>query len=393
MPADPRMQRQPILPESKAPFTLRTIREAIPKHCFTRSYEKSFRMLLVDLVCVGVAFLVANTVDSILVESHLARGSWALLGLRVLLWLLYTVYQGITMTGLWVIAHECGHESFVPSKMVNDAVGFVIHTCLMVPYYPWQKSHALHHHYTNNVQKDQVWVPETDESVNRQINEPKSALVNGWELILMSTIGWPLYLLINATGPKTKGFVSHFWSGSEIFNSKEAFKVNISGLAMLSWIYVLYRVALVQGAWWLARNYVSPLIVVFFFLTSITFLQHTDQKVPHFSDKEWNWLRGALCTVDRPINSWMDNKLHHIHSHHVVHHLFSKLPSYHAAEATESLKTVCGDYYLEDKTNFFLALWRNYSNCIALDADDNQDILWWKDLNRVHPEMHVQKDE
>lgn len=45
--------------------------------------------------------------------------------------------------------------------------------------------------------------------------------------------------------------------------------------------------------------YGAPLLVVNSFLVLITFLQHTHPALPHYADKEWDWLRGALATVDR----------------------------------------------------------------------------------------------
>lgn len=39
--------------------------------------------------------------------------------------------------GVWVIAHECGHQAFSSSQLVNDTVGFILHTCLLVPYFSW----------------------------------------------------------------------------------------------------------------------------------------------------------------------------------------------------------------------------------------------------------------
>lgn len=37
----------------------------------------------------------------------------------------------------------------------------------------------------------------------------------------------------------------------------------------------------------------------------ITYLQHTHPNLPHYLDKEWDWLRGALATVDRRV--WMQS--------------------------------------------------------------------------------------
>ncbi len=56
--------------------------------------------------------------------------------------------------------------------------------------------------------------------------------------------------------------------------------------------------------------------------------------IPHFRAKEYTWLRGALCTVDRSFGPLLNWAFHHIHDTHVCHHLFSKMPFYHAEEAT-----------------------------------------------------------
>lgn len=61
----------------------------------------------------------------------------------------------------------------------------------------------------------------------------------------------------------------------------------------------------------------------------ITLLQHTHPSLPHYNDKEWEWLRGALSTVDRSYGL-LDIVFHHIADTHVCHHLFSAMPHYHA---------------------------------------------------------------
>lgn len=44
------------------------------------------------------------------------------------LWTFYTFPTGLVATGLWVIAHECGHQAFSESKAINNAVGWVLHS-------------------------------------------------------------------------------------------------------------------------------------------------------------------------------------------------------------------------------------------------------------------------
>jgi omega-6 fatty acid desaturase (delta-12 desaturase) len=43
----------------------------------------------------------------------------------------------VCVAGVWVIAHECGHQAFSSSQLVNDTVGFILHSCLLVPYFSW----------------------------------------------------------------------------------------------------------------------------------------------------------------------------------------------------------------------------------------------------------------
>ena len=44
------------------------------------------------------------------------------------LWAIYTFWAGLVGTGLWIIAHECGHQAFSESKSINNAVGWVLHS-------------------------------------------------------------------------------------------------------------------------------------------------------------------------------------------------------------------------------------------------------------------------
>jgi omega-6 fatty acid desaturase (delta-12 desaturase) len=54
-----------------------------------------------------------------------------------LLWPMYWFWQGAFATGIWVISHECGHGAFSDSPAVNDGVGLVFHSLLLVPYFSW----------------------------------------------------------------------------------------------------------------------------------------------------------------------------------------------------------------------------------------------------------------
>ncbi len=41
---------------------------------------------------------------------------------------MYSFWVGLFGTGLWIIAHECGHQAFSESKALNNTVGWVLHS-------------------------------------------------------------------------------------------------------------------------------------------------------------------------------------------------------------------------------------------------------------------------
>eukprot|EP00123_Amoebidium_parasiticum_P011905 comp20979_c0_seq2/m.28098 comp20979_c0_seq2/g.28098 ORF comp20979_c0_seq2/g.28098 comp20979_c0_seq2/m.28098 type:complete len:380 (-) comp20979_c0_seq2:428-1567(-) len=360
----------PFIPRENSPITLKTLKEAIPVKCFERSALRSFGHLAVDLIELALGYVAILSADPYLVDYPLLR--WAV-------WCVYWFYQGTTMTGLWVLAHECGHGGFSANQVLNDVVGFVLHTALYVPYYAWQLSHAKHHHYTNHMDKDEVYIPERypEGKTEKGGPSPKASylqtFING---MVIWTLGWPLYLAINASGPGSKNgkIISHFDPNAPIWPAQDKWKIVLSNFGLVAWTFILYEICQKFGTSLVLWLYVPALLVTNGYLVTITYLQHTHPNVPHYDEGEWNWLRGALCTVDRTMGGFLDYKTHYITSTHVAHHIFSALPFYHANEATEAIKKVLGNYYLADHSNFMLAYW---SSVRALNYVEGKGVLHW----------------
>jgi omega-6 fatty acid desaturase (delta-12 desaturase) len=122
-------------PKAEPPFSVAEVRAAIPAHCFERSAVKSLLHVAKDFAIAGAFFYAATFI------GHDAVPLWA----RCLLWPLYWFAQGAILTGVWVLAHECGHQAFSDSTTLNNTVGWFLHSFLLVPYHSWRISHANHH--------------------------------------------------------------------------------------------------------------------------------------------------------------------------------------------------------------------------------------------------------
>lgn len=292
--------------------------------------------------------------------------------------------QGCFMTGLWVLAHECGHQAFSPSEFINNVVGTISHSLLLVPYHPWRITHARHHANTGSCDNDEVFVPltlsEWKKNNDEATNDARPTFfshITG--ICIMFTVGWmPGYLVLNATGPsKYYGKDANHFSPSAVFFNEDEKKLVIQSdiafaICLGSLFYAIYTFSFLPVVYF----YIIPYMIMNYYLVLITYLQHTDVYLPHFRNKEWKWLRGAFCTIDRPYGWFHDYIFHRITDTHVCHHIFSKMPFYNAIEATEVIKRELGDYYLYDSTPIPLALWRSYVNCQYVD--DEGDIVFYK---------------
>lgn len=288
-------------------------------------------------------------------------------------------------TALWVLGHECGHGGFAASETINDIVGFTLHSCLLVPYFSWAISHRRHHSNTGNLARDEVFVPRSAPA-GVHVDAPEDTLLNSVYrcvyIVITLVLGWPLYLFFNATGrpySRNSAFnlpVNHFMPSSPIFQPKERNLVLMSDLGVLMGLAGLYWLGQTYTWTWLVKVYVLPYLIVNFWLVLITFLQHTDHSLPHYSGEEWDWVRGALATMDRDYGI-LNIVFHHIGDTHVAHHLFSNMPHYRCQEATKHLKKKLGKYYHSDDTPIAKALWDNFACVVAQEEKSSSGVFWF----------------
>ncbi|KAI5778479.1 fatty acid desaturase-domain-containing protein [Geopyxis carbonaria] len=365
-------------------YTIKQIRDAIPAHCYERSALRGYGYVARDIFLITTTFYVFNRfVTPETVPSYAARFA---------LWTLYTVLQGMFGTGIWILAHECGHQAFSTSKIINDATGWVLHSALLVPYFSWKISHGKHHKATGNLAKDMAYVPQSREvyaSGRGQLAHQLSELADDTPiktalfLIFRQLVGWQLYLMQNTSGHnnheiqpegrgkgKRNGFwggVNHFNPNSPLYEAKDAKLILLSDIGLAITASVLYWVGSTYGLANLAVWYIVPYMWVNHWILALTYLQHTDPSLPHYHPGSWNFVRGAAATIDRDFGFIDRHLFHGIIGTHVLHHYVSSIPFYNAEEATEAIKPVMGSHYRADLKHgprgFLMAMWKSARWC------------------------------
>ncbi|KAM3289023.1 delta(12)-fatty-acid desaturase FAD2 [Capsicum chacoense] len=358
------------IPISKPPFTIGDVKKVIPPHCFQRSLIRSFYYVAHDLSLASAFYYIASTYFHLLPSPY-----------RYLAWVTYWIVQGCVFSGIWMICHECGHHAFSDYTWVDDTVGFILHSAILMPYFSFKYSHRRHHANTNSIDHDEIYVPRIKSEIpwfSKYSNNPLGRIL---QLVTMLTLGMPLYLIFNTTGKNYGRFASHFDPYGPIYNDRERLWIYISDAGVIATTYVLYRIALAQGLAWVVCIYGMPLLVMNGSIILVTLLSHTHPSVPFYDSSEWDWLRGALATVDRDYGV-LNKVFHNFVNTHVVHHLFSTIPHYRAEEATKAIKPLLGEYYQFDGTPFYKAFWRETRDCLYVEKDEGSDhsngVFWYK---------------
>ncbi len=306
---------------------LRDLKNHIPSRCFEKSLPRSMYYLLRDILFISTCYFTYPYFSS----------SW------IGLFAYWNIY-GFFMWCLFVIGHDCGHNAFSKYPVINAICGHLCHTPLLVPYFPWAYSHRKHHQFHNHVTKDHSHPWLTEEIVQSHFLR-KTYLTS----FLAPLTGFYIYLYPGQNDG------SHINPMSKLFqdSKKEQIKCGISTFSILCFVGLLYCIFDSWPQFMLA--YGGCLMVFSFWLFMVTYLHHHHEDIVIFDDSNWNFISGALQTIDRSYGFGLDKLNHNATDGHVVHHLFfSLIPHYHLKEATNAIRPLLGKNYKFHRHKFFL---------------------------------------
>ncbi|KAJ7210014.1 fatty acid desaturase-domain-containing protein [Mycena pura] len=381
--------------------TLKEIKEKIPAHLFKPKTAVSILYLCRDLLLAATFLVLGLQIDST-IASFQIRQTYVALCARWACWMAYWWFQGLTFTGLWVIGHECGHGAFSGSRRVCDAIGFVLHTALLTPYFSWKYVHHRHHSNHASMENDEVYVPHTRTMLHSAAHgtdlEEYLAdipIYTMFTLVRQHLLAFPAYscdkpmlrlewlltlldrcAVLNVSGQRRYPRWSNHFNPKAVMFSKDQW------WACIVCAINAFGSALVFKLWGI------PWLFVTHWFIMITYLHHTDPKLPHYRKGLWNYQRGAAATIDRDFLGWQGRFfLHDVAHFHVIHHFFPMMPWYHGEQATGYLREVLGDHYHRSDAPVFRALWYNYNFCQFVD--DEGDVVFYRNrLGETAVEAH-----
>ena len=244
---------------------------------------------------------------------------WCLMyfSLRVSWWLAapLAVLAGGFLVRMFIIFHDCGHGSFLASRKVNDALGFITGVLTFTPYYQWRWEHAIHHSSSGDLDRrgtGDVWTLTVEEYLAASRWKRFSYRLARNPIILFGLA--PLYLfLIHQRIPNGK-------AGRR--EQRSVWYTNLALLALaggLTWLFGLKAYLLLQ----LIVLLVAGSVGIWLF-----YVQHQFEGVYWERKADWDYslaaLQGSSFYKLPKVLQWFSGNI----GFHHIHHLSPRIPNY-----------------------------------------------------------------
>ena len=226
--------------------------------------------------------------------------------------------NGLFMVRIFIIQHDCGHQSFLGSHKENDTIGFICSLFTFIPFKYWARTHNYHH--AHNAQLD-----------SRDIGDISILTVREYEglnflgklryriyrsLLVMFFLGPLYYIFIHNRLPliKMKGWkkekISLIWCNVSLVIFYTFLSILI-GYEKLLFIYL-------------------PIIITFSIIAIwVFYIQH--QHNPNYKEWKPDWdfltasIKGSSYYKLPKLGHWFTGNI----GYHHIHHLAPRVPFYY----------------------------------------------------------------
>ena len=250
---------------------------------------------------------------------------------------------GLLMIRVFILFHDCGHQSFFKSRKANTFWGVTTGLLTFTPFSYWHACHARHHATSANLDKrgvGDVWMM----TVSEYLEAPLSTRIR-YRLyrnpLIMFLLGPLLLLLVKYR------IAEHEVSGK---HKRNVLLTNIGLQGMVALLCVLLgptEYLVIQ----FGIFYVGVVVGIWLF-----YVQHQFEDVYWARRKEWNFVKAALDGGSfydlPPVLRWFTASI----GYHHIHHLNSRIPNYRLA-ACQSQVTELQDVPRVGLRKSLKALW------------------------------------
>lgn len=234
---------------------------------------------------------------------------------------LITLALGIINAGfivrLFIIQHDCGHNSFYRSKKANNILGSMIGVITMTPYHHWRKSHAKHHASSGNLDSRGI-----GDVYTMTVGEYEE--LSWWNKLKYRVYRHPISLFV--FGPMIIFVISHRFP----FKTKKSEKVERASVywTNLALGILFGGIGMLIGFKELLIMATPMYLVTFSVGVYLFYVQHQFENTYWRRRQEWDYFQAAIAGASYfklpKILQWFTGNI----GFHHIHHLSPRTPNY-----------------------------------------------------------------
>ncbi|SFE70045.1 fatty acid desaturase [Alteribacillus iranensis] len=282
------------------------------------------------------------------------------------MWL--TVFLAVITGGfvvrIFIIFHDCAHQSFFSSKKANQIWGTITGIITHFPFEKWKKEHAIHHATSGNLDKrgtGDIWV--------MTVNEYMAA--SFWKKVKYRLYRNPFVMF--GLGPFFLFFIDNR------INRKKATKKERWNTYFINVTIVLIYTIVISVIGWQAFLLIQ--LPILFVAGSVGiwlfYVQHQFEDSYYENEEEWNYVKAAVDGSSYyklpKILEWLTGSI----GYHHVHHLSPRVPNYRLEDAHHSNKPLQEATTITIRTSLESVRFRLYDEAA-------QTFVSFKDLKKQH---------
>lgn len=312
-------------------LTLKQIRSVIPAQCFEVSGRRSGMTFLRIIALLSLCLYFESRTENLLVLS--------------LLWLIH----GQIIVGLFVLGHDCGHNTFAKTKWLNNLFGYICMSPLGNGLMTWKLTHDHHHAHTQKRGQEVDWSKRL--LTKEEFSETRSFVTKLGYQLPFGIFFWVFHNAIH------RGFNKTAILNREL-SPKEARAVSLSNLIMLLSMTSLYAILWYKFGFFAMWKYHGiPATIAMITGYYLLIIQHANEQSHWYDEDSWTPVKGQMSsTFDVRFPRilewlWLDINIH------VPHHVSPNIPWYHLREAGAAIKKNFPHLYNERRFSFKEISW------------------------------------
>ena len=338
--------------------TLGAVRETFSKETFDNPNYKGLFYFFRDLIFFGI---------SVIWLFHLE--TWYLLPFA---WF----FVGLTISGLFVIGHDCAHGALFKSEKLSYFVGQIAMLPSLHAFHQWAYGHnRVHHGHTIKINSDFVWHP-----VGPEEYQKFNLFQKLFHRISWSAFGSGIYYLWEIW---LKGMIVYNAPIKEAKRDKMLvlfFAIIVSGYSLYLGGYSSQEFKISQALWMWFKLVFMPFLVWNYFIGFTVYVHHIGESIPWKYREDWSPFYGQVVgTVNYKVNPIYNFFVHNIYIHS-PHHVHMKIPFYNLPRALDEMKK---EYkpFIQERKSLIKDYVKNTSKCKLMNFETGEWMTYKQAIN------------